>query len=76
MSKMIQIRNVPDEMHRVLKARAAEDGKSLSDYILVELRRMAEMPTIKEWLERVKSREPVNPDISSEDAVRAERDSR
>jgi hypothetical protein len=76
MSKMIQIRNVPDEIHRALKSRAAEDGKSLSDYILVELRRMAEMPTIKEWLERVKSREPVNPDISSEDAVRAERDSR
>ena len=76
MSKMIQIRNVPDDIHRVLKSRAAEEGKSLSDYLLVELRRMAEMPTIKEWLERVRTREPVDPGISMEDAVRAERDSR
>lgn len=76
MSKMVQIRNMPDEMHRVLKSRAAARGMSLSDYLLQELRKSAEVPSIEEWLERVRSREPVDPGISMEDAVRAERDSR
>ena len=76
MSKMVQIRNMPDAMHRVLKARAAAAGMSLSDYLLQELRKSAEVPTIAEWLERVRSREPIDPGISMEDAVRAERDSR
>lgn len=75
MSKMIQIRNMPDEMHRILKSRAAARGVSLSDYLIQELRKSAEVPTIQEWLERVRSREPVIP-FSTEDAVRAERDSR
>jgi plasmid stability protein len=75
MSVMIQIRNVPDELHRVLKARAARDGKSLSDYLLAELRQIAELPTLEEMRERLRSRSRVNPDISSEEAVRAERDS-
>jgi antitoxin FitA len=76
MSKMIQIRHVPDDLHRVLKSRAAKQGMSLSDYLLQELRKSAEVPTIQEWLERVRSRIPVTPDISSEEAVRAERDAR
>jgi antitoxin FitA len=76
MSKMVQIRNMPDEIHRVLKSRAAAQGMSLSDYLLQELRKSAEVPTIAEWLERVRSRTPVTPDISSEEAVRAERDAR
>lgn len=76
MSKMIQIRNVPDEMHRILKIRAAAQGMSLSDYMLQELRKSTEVPTIEEWLARVRSREPVQMDISAEEAVRAERDSR
>lgn len=76
MSKMVQIRNMPDEMHRVLKSRAAARGMSLSDYLLQELRKSAEVPSIEEWLERVRSREPVDPGISMEDAVRAERDAR
>jgi hypothetical protein len=76
MSKMVQIRNMPDEMHRVLKSRAAAEGLSLSDYLLQELRKSAEVPTIREWLQRVQSRTPVAPDISSEEAVRAERDAR
>ena len=76
MSVMVQIRNMPDEMHRILKARAAAEGMSLSDYLLQELRKSAEVPTIAEWLERVRQRAPVNPDISSEEAVRAERDAR
>lgn len=72
---MIQIRNMPDEMHRILKSRAAAQGLSLSDYLIQELRKSAEVPTIQEWLERVRSREPVIP-FSTEDAVRVERDSR
>lgn len=75
MSVMVQIRNMPDDMHRILKSRAAARGVSLSDYLIQELRKSAEVPTIQEWLERVRSREPVIP-FSTEDAVRAERDSR
>ncbi len=45
MSKMIQIRNVPDGLHRRLKARAAMAGRSLSDYLLNEIRRAAERPS-------------------------------
>ena len=58
MSKMIQIRNVPDGLHRRLKARAALEGRSLSDYLLEELRRMAERPTLQELRQRIAAREP------------------
>jgi antitoxin FitA len=75
MSKMVQIRNMPDEMHRTLKARASKEGKSLSDYLLGELRKSAEVPTMTEMLERIRTRPPVE-EFSSEEAVRAERDSR
>jgi hypothetical protein len=75
MSKMVQIRNMPDEMHRILKSRAAAQGLSLSDYLLQELRKSAEVPTMAEMLERIRSRPPVEP-FSSEEAVRAERDAR
>lgn len=75
MSKMIQIRNVPEEIHRVLKARAATEGKSLSDYILGELRKSAEVPTMAEMLQRIRNRPPVE-EFSSEEAVRTERDAR
>ncbi|HUP48364.1 MAG TPA: hypothetical protein VNA04_06200 [Thermoanaerobaculia bacterium] len=43
---MVQIRNMPDAMHRKLKARAAESGLSFSDYLLRELRKVAEQPTL------------------------------
>lgn len=75
MSIMVQIRNVPDELHRLLKSRAASEGKSLSEYLLTELRHIAERPTAAEMRERLRSREPVIP-FSTEEAVRAERDSR
>ncbi len=74
---MIQIRNVPDEVHRTLKVRAAEAGMSLSDYLLKELERIAAKPTMEQWLERVRSLPPV--DISTEEIVkgiREDRDSR
>lgn len=74
MSAMIQIRNVPDALHRSLKSRAALEGMSLSDYLLAELRRMAERPTIAELRERLERRTAATPQISPEQAVRAERD--
>jgi plasmid stability protein len=59
MSKMIQIRNVPDVLHRKLKARAAVAGQSLSDYLLSEIDRIAALPTREEMLARIRSRSPV-----------------
>jgi antitoxin FitA len=56
MSKMIQIRNVDDDVHRVLKTRAAAEGTSLSDYIKRELELMAARPTFEELNTRIKSR--------------------
>jgi plasmid stability protein len=76
MSVMIQIRNVPDELHRELKSRAARAGMSLSDYLLAEIRQVAERPTIEELRARLASRSAVVSDLSAADAVRAERDSR
>ena len=55
MSKMIQVRNVPDQLHRKLKVRAAEQGVSLSDYILQELRRFAERLSPQELAERART---------------------
>jgi plasmid stability protein len=74
MSKMIQLRNVPDALHRTLKARAALEGKSLSDYLLDEVRRSVERPTLGELQERLQRRIPVVPRVSPADAIRAERD--
>jgi plasmid stability protein len=76
MPKMIQIRNVPDEIHRVLKSRAAKQGMSLSDYLLRELRRTAELPTLEEMFERLQQRSRVDPDVSSAQLIREDRDSR
>ena len=76
MSKMIQIRNVPDALHRRLKARAAVAGMSLSDYLLQEIRQVAVLPTPDEWLERLRRRSPVRTRLSPAKAVRAERDGR
>ena len=55
MSSMVQVRNVPVELHRRLKARAAIEGLSMSDYILRELRKALERPTREEVLERLRS---------------------
>jgi antitoxin FitA len=56
MPKMIQVRNVPDDLHRTLKARAAEAGMSLSDYIKRELEQSAARPTFEEFDRRVQAR--------------------
>ena len=74
MGTMVQIRNVPETLHRQLKARAAMAGMSLSDYLLSEIRQVAERPTVEEMRARLDSRPPVTLSVSSADAVRAERD--
>ena len=53
---MIQVRNVPEELHRALKARAALEGRTLSDYILAELPRLAHKPSAEQVLARVRER--------------------
>ncbi len=70
---MIQIRNVPEDVHRRLKARAALEGVSLSDLALAELRRSLDRPTRRELLEQVASREPVTFGPSSTELVDAGR---
>ena len=74
MSKMIQLRNVPEQLHRKLKVRAATEGLSLSDYLLEEIRRAADRPTLTELSDRLQQRAKVVPKISPSEAVRAERD--
>jgi plasmid stability protein len=76
MAKMIQIRHVPDRVHRILKMRAARAGMSLSDYLRGELERAARQLTLDELEERLAQAEPVVLRESPAAAVRAERDSR
>jgi plasmid stability protein len=73
---MIQIRNVPDALHRKLKALAAQEGLSLSEYLMEELRRFAELPTDEEMRERLARLTPVELGESAADAIRAEREER
>ena len=72
---MIQIRGVSDQAHRRLKARAALEGKSLSEYLRMEIEQLAAMPTLDEMLERVAERESVGGDPAAE-LIRAEREAR
>lgn len=71
---MIQIRNVPDDLHQELKQRAAQAGMTLSDYLLEELRVTATRPTMREWIAEVRRFEPVELSMSPAEAIRAERD--
>jgi antitoxin FitA len=73
---MIQIRNVPDDLHRALKARAARNGMTLSDYLLSELRTLSSRPTIREWLSMTETWQPVEVDESPAEAIAAERSRR
>ncbi len=86
MTKTIEIKNVPDELHRTLKVRAAKNGMMLSDYLLSEMERMAEeertaeekqnagKPTMKEWLDKVSRDEPVELDEPPAVTIRRFRD--
>jgi plasmid stability protein len=73
---MIKIRNLPDALHRQLKAHAALSGMSLSDYLLNEIRQTAERPTLDELRTRLQSRSANTLTPTSAKAVRAERDAR
>ena len=76
MQRMIQVRNVPEVLHRRLKARAANAGMSLSDYLLVELREIADRPTLAEFRDRLHTRKPVTGEINAAELLREERAAR
>ncbi len=76
MSKMVQIRAVPDAVHSTLKARAAREGMSLSDFIKRELERIAERPSMQEWLERTRQAKPISCKLSPAQAIRELRDAK
>lgn len=66
---MIQIRNVPEDVHRALKARAATAGMSLSDYLRKEIEAIARRPTLEDVLARVAAHEPVELPQAAADLV-------
>ena len=70
MPKMIQIRNVPDEVHKALKIRAAKEGMSLSDFLRREVTKVAERPSLDEIIERIRRRGPPGEPFNSVAAVR------
>lgn len=76
MSKMIQLRNVPDELHRRLKSRAALEGVSLSDYLIREIEQVSERPTMQELAQRIRARTPVRYKVSPAKILREERNRR
>lgn len=76
MSKMIQIRNVPDGVHATLKSRAALAGQPLTEFLLAEIRRVAERPSPEELAARLLRRPSVRLTTPPAKAVRAERDRR
>ena len=74
MPKMIRIRNVPDEVHREVKARAARAGMSLSDYLLREAERIVSLPPVEEVLARIAALPETELSESPAEAVRAIRE--
>ena len=76
MSTMIQIRNVPDGLHRRLKSRASLEGLSLSGYLLREIGQVASRPTLQELAERLAQRTPVKYKVSPAEILREERSRR
>jgi antitoxin FitA len=76
MPKMIQLRNVPDPLHRKLKARAAMAGMSLSDYLLAEIKDIADRPTLTELRNRLHTRKPVRVELDAACLVQEERNAR
>ena len=76
MSRMLQIRNVPDEIHRRLKSRAALAGMSMSDYVLREIERTLSRPTRDEVFARIAELPPIDLDPPSAEVLREERERR
>lgn len=73
---MIQIRDVPDQVHSILKMRAAREGMTLSDFIKRELEHSVDRPSMREWLERTQQAKPVRSKRSAAEVVRQLRDTR
>ena len=73
--KLLQIRNIPDDLHRALKERAAREGTTMSELVLRELPRLAHKPSPEQVLERIRERGPVGGPSSAE-LIRSERDGR
>ena len=76
MSKMIQLRHVPESLHRQLKARAANEGLSLSEFLIREAHKIAERPTMAEIRQRLAGQAPTRLKTSASKALREERDQR
>ena len=76
MSKLLQIRNVPDAVHRKLKSRAAILGMSLSDYLLLEIRVVADRPSVQAWRDRLAQRAAATQSVDPSATLRRERDHR
>jgi antitoxin FitA len=76
MSKMIQVRDVPESVHATLKSRAAREGMSLSDFIKRELEQMAARPTMREWLERTREVKPISGRRTAAQIIRELREER
>mgnify|MGYP003471054018 CR=1 FL=1 len=74
MSTNLQIRNVPDELHRALKVRAEQEGKSMSELLIEQLRTVLVLPSEREVRERLAGSEPFDMDESSAALIRRERD--
>jgi plasmid stability protein len=71
---MIQVRDVPERVHSTLKARAAREGMSLSEYIKRELEHAVERPTMREWLSSTEQSRPIPTKRSAAQVVRESRD--
>ena len=75
-STMVQIRNVPVDFHRRLKARAAMEGMSMSDYIMREMKKALDVPTRQEVLDRIRARALQVASVNAAKIIREERDKR
>lgn len=73
MARIIQVRDVADDVHGVLTARARAQGMSLSEYLRGELARMAARPSVDEWLARLQETEPIASPWPSDELVRRAR---
>lgn len=76
MPKNLQIKNVPDDVHAQIRQRAAEDGVTISDYLLRVAENATKRPTIEEMVRRLQERGPIEVSIEPVDIIRADRDSR
>jgi hypothetical protein len=70
MPRTIQVRDVPDDVHGILKARAVREGMSLSAFLKRELQRTAARPSVQEWLDRTHQAKPISAKITPAQAVR------